>query len=97
MNDRELKGIMGLCVRAGQAVFGEESCLKAIAAGQCGALLIDGAISPGSREKYERACRQSGVPLILLQEGLIGIATGRPGMAMAIRKGSFSERVTGGL
>ena len=26
MDERRMKGLMGLCVRAGQAVFGEDAC-----------------------------------------------------------------------
>ena len=45
MDERRMKGLMGLCVRAGQAVFGEEACRKSITGGQCGILLLDSGIS----------------------------------------------------
>ena len=93
MNENELRGILGLCVRAGQAVFGEESCRKSISAGQCGVLLLDEGASRNTRERYEELCERSGTPLKLLAENLIGDATGKPGMAMAVRKGSLAERV----
>ena len=95
MNDTELKGIMGLCVRAGQAVFGEEGCMRALNSGTCGVLLLDGEISPKSRKRYEEACGRTGTPVRLLPGGLILAATGRPGMARAVQKGSFSVRLTG--
>ena len=52
MNEQRLKGLMGLCVRAGQAVFGEDGCRKSVAGGQCGILLMDGGISDSSY-KYD--------------------------------------------
>ena len=30
MDERKLRGLIGLCTRAGQGVFGEEGCLKAV-------------------------------------------------------------------
>ena len=41
--DREtkLRGLMGLCVRARQATFGEDGCLKSIRGGGCAVLLLD--------------------------------------------------------
>ena len=41
MDEKRLRGLMGLCVRAGQAVFGEDGCRKAISTGECGILLTD--------------------------------------------------------
>ena len=93
MNGNEIKGILGLCVRAGQAVFGEESCRKSISAGQCGAVLLDNGASQNTQKRYEELCRFSEVPLIMLPENLLGEATGKPGVAMAVRKGTLAERV----
>ena len=54
MDENRLKGLMGLCLRAGQAVFGEEGCRSAIRNGSCGVLLLDRGISEGSGKKYIR-------------------------------------------
>lgn len=97
MNEAKLKGLMGLCVRAGQAVFGEDGCLKTLRGGQCGALLLDGEASGNTREKYQSICERENVPFILLPEGMLEEATGRPGVAMAVRKGNLAEQVLGCL
>ena len=34
MDEKRLRGLMGLCVRAGQGIFGEDSCLKALRSGR---------------------------------------------------------------
>ena len=39
MDNARLRGLIGLTVRARQAVFGEDGCLKTIRAGNCGVLL----------------------------------------------------------
>ncbi len=93
MNEAGLKGILGLCVRAGQADFGEEGCRKALKAGQCAVLVLDGAASDNARKRYDSWCRNAGVPLAEVPEGLIEGATGKPGIAMAVRKGPFSQRI----
>ena len=92
---RRVRGLMGLCVRARQAVFGEDGCLKTIRSGQCGALLLDDGASAATREKYRGACERSGVALIGLPEGLLYEATGRPGVAMAVLSGGLAQQLTG--
>ena len=93
MDERRLKGLMGLCVRAGQAVFGEEACRKSVTGGQCGILLLDGGISAGSRKRYEDLCRHTGTKTATLPAGLLAEATGKPGAAMAVKQGPFSEQI----
>ncbi len=93
MDEKRLRGMMGLCVRAGQAVFGEDGCRRSVSSGQCGVLLIDGAISGNSRKRYESLCESCGVRMEILPPDLIGEATGRPGVAMAVREGSFAQQI----
>ena len=93
MDERRLRGLMGLCVRAGQAVFGEDGCRKAITNGECGILLTDGGMSVNTRKRYEGLCERENVPMKELPEGLLEEATGRPGMAMAVKKGSCAEQI----
>ena len=93
MDERKMKGLMGLCVRAGQAVFGEDGCRRALTEGKCGLLLADGEISERSRKGYEALCLRAGVRMVVLPAGLLETATGKPGVAMAVRPGTFSEQM----
>ena len=93
MDTQRYRGLMGLCVRARQAVFGEDGCLKALRNGECGILLMDAGISRTAEEKYRRNCERAGVPAVLLPENLMEEATGRPGRAMAVKKGSLAEQL----
>ncbi len=95
MDEKRLKGLMGICVRAGQAVFGEEGCLKALRTGQAALALLDGGISDGSAEKFERLGERERIPVFRLPDGLLQEATGRPGRVMAVRPGGFAEQMTG--
>lgn len=90
-----VRGLMGLCVRARQANFGEDGCLRQIRSGQCGALLLDGGASAATKEKYRAACERNGTALIELPEELLWEATGRPGVAMAVGKGGLSDQLVG--
>ena len=94
MNEQRLRGLMGLCLRAGQGIFGEDSCLKALRNGQAALLLMDEGISPGSAEKFERLCAREEIPLRRLPEGFLGEATGKPGRVMAVRPGGFAGSMT---
>lgn len=93
MTRQRLRGLMGLCVRARQAVFGEDGCLKTIRSGQCGVLLVDSGASQATKEKYRSACKHASVPLIWLPEDLLLEATGRPGVAMAVTKCGLSGQL----
>ena len=93
MDEKRLRGLMGLCVRAGQAVFGEDGCRKSISSGECGILLLDGGISANSRKRYEDSCRRNGTRIAEIPAGLLEEATGKPGAAMAVKKGAFAEQI----
>ena len=89
----KLTGLLGIAVRAGQTVFGEDSCMKALRSGQCGILLMDAAISDTVREKYTGVCERAGAKAVILPAGAIETATGHSGMAVTIRKGSLGNRL----
>lgn len=89
----KLEGLLGISLRAGQAIFGEDSCMKALRGNQCDALVMDEAISDTVRRKYEGVCERAGTVCSVLPEGTIENATGKPGMAMAIRKGSLGKQI----
>ena len=71
--DREtkLRGLMGLCVRARQATFGEDGCLKSIRGGGCAVLLLDSGASKATQDKYRGVCDNAGVQMALLPRGLL--------------------------
>lgn len=97
MDEKRLRGLMGLCVRAGQGVFGEDSCVKALRSGQIGLLMLDGDISDSAAERYEHLCERERIPVRRLPAGLMAEATGKPGKAMAVRTGNFADQMIGCL
>ena len=93
MDIKKLQGMMGLAVRARQAVFGEDACLKAVRSGECALLLLDSGASDATKDKYTGSCEHAGVPLVQLPEDLLEIATGKPGRAMAVKPGGIAEQM----
>ena len=91
--ENKLRGLMGLCLRARQAVFGEDGCMKTIRGGNCGVLLLDSGASRATQDKYRGVCENANTPLVELPEGLLHEATGKPGVAMAILKGGFANQI----
>ena len=91
--ENKLRGLMGLCLRARQAVFGEDGCLKTIRAGNCGVLLMDEGASAATQDKYDGACQHAAVTLVRLPQGLLHEATGKPGVAMAVLKGGLANQI----
>ena len=91
MNEKKLKGQMGLCLRAGQAIFGEEACLGAMREGRAGLLILDGEISESARARYEALGSREAIPVYSIRPGLLWESTGKPGKAMAVQRGGWTE------
>lgn len=85
--------MLGISVRAGKASFGADGCLKAIREETAGVLVADETISAPSLDKYSRACREHGIPLVLAPAGLVEEATGRPAMAVAVTDAGLAKQV----
>ncbi len=95
MDERKVQGYLSLSMRAGMAVFGEDSCLKSVRSAKCACLLLDQTASSNTIDRYRSACRHAGVPMYILPEDMIFRATGKPGVSMAIMPGGLANQVIG--
>ncbi len=87
-------GMLGLCMRAGQLVTGEDTCRKLIRGGECALMLLDGGTSMNTRRRFEAVCGMTGVPLHLCRPGACGTAIGRGNrMCVAVRRGALGSRL----
>ena len=93
MDENKLRGLMGLCVRARQATFGTDGCLKSVRSGKAGVVLVDGGASPATRDKLITTCGHHRVPVRLVPEGLLEESTGRPGVVMVVAPGGLADQL----
>ena len=54
-------------------------------------LILDGDISENALQRYETAGAREHVPMFWIRPGLLWESTGKPGKAMAVKKGGFVE------
>lgn len=97
MNEQKLKGMMGLALRARQAVTGTDACSMMIEAGKCGLLLLDETAGIHTRKRFEGLCERTGTHMAVVPGGLLETATGCSGVTMALRKGSFADQIRDSL
>ena len=84
---------LGLCMRAGQVVSGQEACVAAIRGGECALALLDaGEKLPILRE--EGGCASHQVPLYRISPGALGHAIGKPGrMVISVPAGRMADKL----
>ena len=93
MDENKLRGLMGLCVRARQATFGMDGCLKAVRTSQAGVALLDAGASAATKDKFLSACEHHGIPVHVVPQGLLQEATGRPGVTMTVAQGGLANEL----
>ncbi len=85
---------LGLAMRAGQISCGELATKELVASGKAAFVLLDNSASKNKRDMMFNAGSYYHVPVIVLEEGLLGQAIGKPGLiSCAIPKGSFGKKL----
>lgn len=91
---KDIRGLLGLCCRAGQATLGADLALREIKAGRAGLALIDQGAAEGTKKKILDACAYRSVPAYILPEGEIDLSCGKEGrMAAAIQSGEICRAI----
>ena len=93
VDENKLRGLLGLCVRARQATFGMDGCLKTIRSGQAGVAVLDASASAATEDKFLSACAHHRTPVIRVREGLLEESTGRSGVAMVVAPGGLAQQL----
>ena len=85
---------LGLCMRAGQVVSGQEACVAAIRGGECALALLDAGASENTLKRVEDACASHQVPLYRISPGALGHAIGKPGrMVISVPAGRMADKL----
>ena len=96
MDENRVRGMLGICQRAGGMQSGTDMVLKCIRDGRCRLALLDEGSSGATQKKIADACGCRGVSLMYLPAGLLGEACGREGrMTAAVLEEGFADRIRG--
>lgn len=94
MNDK-LLGMLGLCVRAGKAVFGAFSTEKAIMDGSIKCVVASADIGESNKRSIEYKCKSNNIPLIFYSDkDTLSRAVGKKGIpVVGICDDNFSSAI----
>ncbi len=93
---KKLLAMLGFAARAGQAAIGAEMSVTLIRRGEAAAAALDEGASGNTQKRVKDACAYRGVPLIILEEGELGRAVGKPECAaVAVKKGELARTIAG--
>ena len=92
--NRPALNLLGLCMRAGRLVSGEQAVLNAIRSGKARLVVVDAGASQNTQKMFADSCEYYDVARIMAPEGALGAAIGRPGrMAAAVTDEGFARRI----
>ena len=77
-------GLVGLAMRAGWLMLGQDACIDAIRAGKARLILIDEGVSPGTLKRFRDASAHHRVNMIALKAGQLARSVGRPNRMTAV-------------
>lgn len=77
---------LGLCMRAGRIISGQEACVELARQEEAALVLMDAGVSDNTRKRITDACHSHNVPLYEISEGELGRAIGKKGRMMAALK-----------
>ena len=94
MIENRVTGFLGLCMRAGRIISGQEACVDLIRSGECALALMDASASDNTRKRLSDACHSPNVPLYEVTEGELGRAIGKKSrMVIALKPDGMSDKL----
>ena len=92
--ENRVTGFLGLCMRAGRIISGQEACVDLIRSGECALALMDASASDNTRKRLSDACHSHNVPLYEVTEGELGRAIGKKSrMVIALKPDGMSDKL----
>ena len=94
-NMQRVRGLLGICQRAGMIKTGEETVEMAIKRGGAIIALIDTSMSARGKKGIKDACEYAHLRMFELPEDLLGDAIGKPGrMAACITDANMAKKLS---
>ena len=92
--ESRVTSFLGLCLRAGRLVTGQEACVELIRRGGAALALVDEGASANTLKRLSDACRSHDTPLYALSPGALGHSIGKPGrMTAALGPDGMTEKL----
>ena len=92
--ENQVINFLGLCMRAGRIISGQEACVDLARQEQAALVLMDAGASENTRKRIADACRSHSVPLYELSEGILGHAIGKKGrMVVALKADGMAQKL----
>jgi len=94
MIENRVTGFLGLCMRAGRIISGQEACVDLIRSGECALALMDASASDNTRKRLSDACHSHNVPLYEVTAGALGRAIGKTSrMVIALKPDGMADKL----
>ena len=94
MTENRVISFLGLCMRAGRVISGQEACVDLVRSGEAALVLMDASASDNTRKRLTDACHSHDVPLYEVSAGELGRAIGKNGrMVIALKPDGMSEKL----
>ena len=85
---------LGLCMRAGRIISGQEACVDLVRQNEAALVLMDAGASDNTRKRLTDACHSHGAPLYELSDGALGQAIGKKGrMVVALKNDGMAQKL----
>ena len=92
--ENQVISFLGLCMRAGRIISGQEACVDLARQEQAALVLMDAGASENTRKRIADACHSHSVPLYEVSEGSLGCAIGKKGrMVVALKADGMAQKL----
>jgi len=92
--ENQVMNFLGLCMRAGRIISGQEACVDLIRQEEAALVLMDGAASENTKKRITDACHTHNVPMWTLSENALGHAIGKRGrMVVAMKADGMAQKI----
>ena len=92
--ENQVINFLGLCMRAGRIISGQEACVDLARKEEAALVLMDAAASENTRKRITDACHSHNVPLYEISEGELGRAIGKNGrMMVALKMDGMAQKL----
>ena len=92
--ENQVVSFLGLCMRAGRIVSGQEACVDLIRRKEAALVLLDGSASDNTRKRIVDACHSHDAPAWELSANALGQAIGKRGrMVIALKDDGMAQNL----